>query len=164
MVVGHAYGNSVARMVAADHPRLVKGVVLLAAGGLIPRSKDTEEKFVKVFDPAVSKEERTAAIGATFFASGHATKEWAEGWYFDVAKDQMAARGRTPTKEWWGGGSAPILVLQGAKDLIAVPENSERLAKEFPDRVRVIELPGIGHAMLPENPEMIASVLLNNIR
>src|SRR3954468_14515042 len=31
VIVGHAYGNWVARMTAADHPKLVRGVVIAAA-------------------------------------------------------------------------------------------------------------------------------------
>ena len=34
-VVGHAFGNRVARCLAADRPDLVRSVVLLAAGGLV---------------------------------------------------------------------------------------------------------------------------------
>ena len=104
------------------------------------------------------------AIRATFFARGHDPKVWQDGWYFDVTKAQQAARLATPVKEWWAGGSAPILVLQGTEDVIAVPENSERLAKEFPDRVRIIQIPKAGHAMLPEQPDLIASVILKNLR
>ena len=36
IVAGHAFGNRVARVVATDHPRLVKHVVLLACGGAVP--------------------------------------------------------------------------------------------------------------------------------
>ena len=36
IVVGHAFGNRVARVVATDHPLLVKHVVLLACGGAVP--------------------------------------------------------------------------------------------------------------------------------
>jgi len=49
VIVGHAYGNWVARMTAVDHPRLVRGVVLAAAaakkfpprlGQLVSKSAD----------------------------------------------------------------------------------------------------------------------------
>jgi len=35
-VAGHAFGNRVARMLAADHPELVHSVILFAAGGKVP--------------------------------------------------------------------------------------------------------------------------------
>jgi pimeloyl-ACP methyl ester carboxylesterase len=164
ILVGHAFGNRVARVVAADHPDLVKKVILLAAGGAVPMSKKTQEAFDRVFDATVSKEDRLAAIQSVFFAGGHDPKDWAGGWYPNVAKAQTAAGRATPTSEWWGGGSAPILVLQGTEDIVAVAENSERLAKEFPNRVRVVQIPHSGHAMLPEQPDLIAAAILDNIR
>jgi pimeloyl-ACP methyl ester carboxylesterase len=36
VVIGHAFGQRVARMVAAAHPDLVRAVVMLAAGGKAP--------------------------------------------------------------------------------------------------------------------------------
>ena len=164
IVVGHAFGNQVARMVATDRPALVKQVILLAAGGLVPRTKQVQDEFLKVFDPRISEPERIAAIGATFFARGQVPKSWQQGWHLDLAKAQMAAQRATSLDEWWAGGSAPMVVLQGTEDRIAVPENSERLAKQFPDRVRVIQIPRSGHAMLPEQPELIASVILKSVR
>lgn len=35
-VVGHAFGNRIARWLATDRPEIVRRVVLLAAGGLVP--------------------------------------------------------------------------------------------------------------------------------
>src|SRR5262249_42014089 len=91
IMVGHAYGNRVTRMVATDHPRLVKQIVLLAAGGMVPMSDKTQEAFDRVLNPALPKNERLAAIAASFFARGHDPKVWEDGWHFDVAKAQQAA-------------------------------------------------------------------------
>lgn len=164
IVVGHAFGNRIARVVATDHPHLVKQVVLLAAGGLVPMSAKTQEAFNRVFDPTLPRGGRLDAIQSAFFASGQDATVWEDGWYIAVAKAQQAATRATPLMEYWAGGSAPILVLQATEDAIAVPENSERLAQEFPDRVRVIPIPKAGHAMLPEQPDLIASVILGNLR
>ena len=141
IIVGHAFGNRVARVVATDHPELVKKVILLAAGGDVPMSEKTQATFARVFDATLSKEERLSAIQSVFFAGGHDPKVWAGGWYFDVAKAQQAANRATPVNQWWAGGSAPMLVLQGTEDIVAVPENSAKLEKEFPNRVRVVQIP-----------------------
>jgi pimeloyl-ACP methyl ester carboxylesterase len=79
-------------------------------------------------------------------------------------KAQQAVTRATPVKEWWAGGSAPILDLQGTEGVVAVPENSDTLAKGFQNRVRVIQISEAGHAMLPEQPDLIAAAILNNIR
>jgi pimeloyl-ACP methyl ester carboxylesterase len=87
-------------------------------------------------------------------------RAWAQGWYFRAARAKRAADARTPLNEWWAGGSAAILVLQGAEDVIAVPENAKRLAAAFPDRGTLVEIPKAGHALLPEQPELIATAIL----
>ena len=164
IVVGHAFGNRIARVVATDHPHLVKQVFLLAAGGLVPMSAQTQEAFNRVFDPTLPRGIRLEAIRSAFFAGESDPSVWADGWHIPVAKAQQAATRATPLMEYWAGGAVPILVLQATEDVIAVPENSERLAREFPDRVRVIPIPKAGHAMLPEQPDLIASVILSNLR
>jgi pimeloyl-ACP methyl ester carboxylesterase len=62
--------------------------------------------------------------------------------------------------EWWAGGSAPTLVVQGMEDVVALPENARRLAAEFPERVTVVEIPHAGHALLPEQPEQVEKAIL----
>jgi pimeloyl-ACP methyl ester carboxylesterase len=159
-VLGHAFGSRVARTLASDHPNLVKRLILLAAGGMVPRSPEIEQATNRVWDPALPKEDRLEAIRLAFFARGNDARVWQEGWYITVANAQRACDARTPLRDWWAGGSAPILVLQGAEDVVAVPENARRMAAEFPARVTVVEISRAGHAMLPEQPEQIASAIL----
>lgn len=163
-VLGHAFGNRVARTLAADHPKLVKQVVLLAAGGTIPPSDETMAAFKKCFDESLPAPERLAAIQQAFFAKGNDAKVWQEGWNPKVAEAQSKAGKATPNEDWWGGGSAPILVLQASDDMIALPENSALLAKQFPTRVMVVEIPHSGHAMLPEQPALIADTITKHLR
>ncbi|MHB8685257.1 MAG: alpha/beta fold hydrolase, partial [Dehalococcoidia bacterium] len=48
-VVGHAFGNRVARCVAADHPALVRSVTLLAAGGQVEPDAEAWRALARVF-------------------------------------------------------------------------------------------------------------------
>jgi pimeloyl-ACP methyl ester carboxylesterase len=163
-VIGHDFGNRIARTLASDHPSLVKQLILLSAGGMVSRSPEVEKITTRFFEIALSREERLTAIRQVFFAPGNDPRELEEGWYFEVARAQRASDARTPLKEWWSGGSVPILVLQGNEDVIAVPENAKRLAAEFPDRVKLVEIPHAGHALLPEQPEQIAKAILAYLR
>ena len=53
-----------------------------------------------------------------------------------------------------------MLVVQGLEDHIAVPENGRRLAADYPERVRLREIPDAGHGVLFERPQdVIAEVL-----
>ena len=164
-VIGHDFGNRIARTLASDHPRLVKQLILLSAGGMVPRSSDMEKLTTRFWETALSRENRLKAIRRIFFAAGSdVPRKWEGGWYFEVARAQRASDARTPLREWWAGGSAPMLVVQGTEDAVAVPENAKRLAAEFPDRVMVVEIPKAGHALLPEQPERFENAILSYLR
>ena len=79
-----------------------------------------------------------------------------------IAQEQAARK--TPLEDWWEGGKAPMLVLQGLEDHIAVPENGRRLARDFPDRVRLREIENAGHFLLFERPEIVIAELLSFVR
>jgi pimeloyl-ACP methyl ester carboxylesterase len=163
-IIGHAFGNRVARTLASDRPDLVKQLILLSAGGMVPRSPEIERVTTRFWETTLSTKDRMTAIRRVFFARGNDAGAWQEGWHWEVARAQRAADARTPLQEWWAGGSAPILVLQGTEDVAAVPENAKRLAADFPDRVTLVEIPKAGHAMLPEQPERIAAAILAYLR
>ena len=163
-VIGHDFGNRIARTLASDYPRLVKQLILLSAGGMVPRSPEMEKLTTRFWETTLSRENRLTAIRQIFFAAGNDAQTWEEGWYFEVARAQRASDARTPLKEWWAGGSVPMLVLQGTEDVVAVPENAKRLAAEFPNRVMLVEIPNAGHALLPEQPEQVGKAILSYLR
>ena len=107
---------------------------------------------------------RINAARHVFFAPGNDARVWADGWHFDAARAQRASDGRTPARDWWAGGPAPMLVPQGSDDGIVVPENAKRLAAEFPHRVTLVEIAHAGHALLPEQPEAVAKAVLAWLR
>jgi pimeloyl-ACP methyl ester carboxylesterase len=160
-IIGHDFGNRIARTLASDHPRLVKQLILLSAGGMAPRSPEMEKLTAHFWESALSQEDRLTAIRQIFFAPGNKVPlTWEEGWYFEVARAQRASDARTSLKEWWAGGSAPILVVQGTEDVVALPENAKMLAAQFPERVTLVEIPNAGHALLPEQPEQVEKAIL----
>ena len=90
VIVGHAYGNWVARMTAVDHPNLVRGVVLAAAAAkkFPPRLSQLVSKSA---DMAVPEAERLAAMQEIFFASGSDPKIWLKGWWTEASEGQRVA-------------------------------------------------------------------------
>jgi pimeloyl-ACP methyl ester carboxylesterase len=163
-IVGHAFGNRIARVVATDHPALVQQVILLAAGGMVPPSLETQEAVRQTFEPGRAREERLAALRQAYFATGNDPAAWESGWHRRVSEAQRAANSATPVQAWWAGGAVPMLVLQGVEDASAPPENARMLVEEYGERVTVVEIPGAGHAMLPEQPERIASEILRYLQ
>ncbi len=61
-VTGHAFGNRVARMLAADHPELVRSVILLAAGGKVAATPEADAALEVVFSPTATDEEYLASM------------------------------------------------------------------------------------------------------
>jgi pimeloyl-ACP methyl ester carboxylesterase len=160
-VAGHAFGNRVARIVATTHADLVESVVLLACGGLIPPAPEVTTAMVSVFDANLDPLVRLDAVARAFFAPGHDPSPWEGGWHPATAAAQVAAAAGTPVEDWWTAGSAEVLVVQPAADVVAVPENATRLVEQLGERARMVTIPEAGHALLPEQPEAVAEAMLD---
>jgi pimeloyl-ACP methyl ester carboxylesterase len=160
VVVGHAFGNRVARTLASRHPDRVRALVLLAAGGKVRMEPDIEKALVQSFDLSLPEAERMKHVATAFFAPGNDPYTWRDGWYAKVAETQIAATDRTPVDSWWTAGDAPILVIQPLQDVLAPRENAERLKAEGGDRVTVVYVDRAGHALLPEQPAAVAGHVL----
>lgn len=163
VIIGHAYGNWVARTVATDHPTLVRGVVIAAAasrkydsrlGGYINKSSDT----------TLPDDERLKYLRLTFFAAASDPRPWLSGWYPDATILQRAARAATETESFWGAGNAPLLDLMAAEDpfRLAATINENRL--EFGERVSVAVIANASHALMPEQPVAVANAVAKWIK
>ena len=159
-LVGHAFGNRVARMTATLYPESVDSVILLACGGLIQPSSEVSDALRNVFDIEVSDEDHLEYVRRVFFAEGNDPSIWFDGWHGVVAYFQGQANGNEDVRRWWGAGSAPIFIVQPSEDVTAVPQNSQLILEEFGDRVVVEVIPNAGHALLPEQPEAVAESVL----
>jgi len=163
IVVGHAFGNWVARMTAADHPRLVRGVAILAAAAKkYPQA--LAEAVTKSADDTLPAAERLKYLQFAFFAPGHDASEWLEGFHPDVNASQRAAGLATPLEAWWGAGNAPLLDLQAEHDAFRPRETANDLREEFGARVSVALIKNAGHALVPEQPQAVVAALLDWIR
>ena len=160
VVVGHAYGNRIARMTATNHPELVESLVLLACGGFIPVTEEMGTAMRTIFDPRNPPEARLDAVARAFFAPGNDASVWADGWYGKLARDQERATVNTLVSDWWAGGSAAMLAVQPADDQLAVPANADALVEAVGDRVEVVVIPNAGHALLPEQPNAVAETVI----
>jgi pimeloyl-ACP methyl ester carboxylesterase len=162
-VGGHAFGQWVARMTAADHPNLVRGVMLIAAAAKsIPA--ELSAGVNKCSDPQTPREERLTLLQKLFFAPGHDPSEWLEGWHLAARTCQRVASAATKQSEWWGGGSAPILDLQASLDPFKPREKRDELREELGDRVTVEVIEGASHALIPEQPAAVVAALVRWMR
>jgi pimeloyl-ACP methyl ester carboxylesterase len=157
-IVGWAWGNRIARCLATDAPGRVATVTLIAAGGKVPPDPIAAAAAKQLAGGDVSAEERSRLYASRMLAPGSPvapllaiTESWPRG------QAAQAAAGRaTPLGEWWAGGSAPMLVVQGLQDKVAPPGNGRDLKATYPERVTLIEIDGAGHAVLVEHPARLA--------
>jgi pimeloyl-ACP methyl ester carboxylesterase len=158
VVVGHAYGNWVARMTAVDHPGLVRGVVIAAAA-----SKEYDPalraEIDKAGDPSLPRDVRLAALRKAFFAPASDPDAWLNGWHPHLREAQRAAAAAVPQKEWWPGGVAPLLDLQADQDPFRTANTRREMRDEFGDRVTIAVINDASHALFPERPREVATAL-----
>jgi pimeloyl-ACP methyl ester carboxylesterase len=165
IMIGHAFGSWVARMTAADYPQLVRGVVIAAAAakgypaGFIG-AKELSEAVRKSGDPTLSDAERLTYLRANFFAPDSDASVWLKGSYPAVDEAQFAAGRATRQSEWWGGGTAPMLDLQGALDPFKPRAMMNEMREEFGERVTVVVIPNASHALIPEQPAAVVDAIV----
>lgn len=165
-VVGHAFDNRIARCLATDRPDLVKSLILLAAGWSAGPTPEGQAAFGEMLRPDASEDERLAAVRAGIYAEEHrhlaSVHDWEGVTVFTAAL--TAANAATPLEDWWAGGEAPILVIQGLDDVVAPPENGRDLKDKLADRVTLVELASAGHVLLPEQPDAVSDAILTFLR
>jgi pimeloyl-ACP methyl ester carboxylesterase len=163
VIVGHAYGNWVARMTATDHPRLVRGVVIAAAAAK-QYAPELSKAVTDAGDLSLSKEARLAALRFAFFAPGNDPTVWLAGWHPEIRNAQRAAAAAVRQAEWWAGGTAPLLDLQAAQDPFKPESARNEMKDEFGDRVSVAVIPNASHALIPEQPKAVVDALTTWIK
>lgn len=163
-LLGHAYGNRVARAVASRYPDLVCDLILVAAGGRIAPPQDVLKAVSDGADLRLPPEERREAIAKAHFAPGHDPGPWIGGWYPAVGMAQQALVVRDNPSRWWDAGGRSILVIQPRQDAAAPPENAELLKRENPARVDLVYLENSGHAAFPEQPDELERLITARVK
>jgi len=162
VVIGHAFGNRVVRAAAHQYPDLIKGVILIAAGGDKPIEPTADAALKNIFNPISSFKKRRKDIEYAFFADGNEIPgHWERGWHTKTAKLQGKSKTETPDTDWLNGGTGPMLIVQADADRIAPKEDTaDILLARYPDRVTVALIDNAGHALLPEQPDTVSKAVL----
>src|SRR5450755_2815769 len=164
-VAGHAFGNRVARTLAADHPELVRTVILFAAGGKVPPTPNGEQALKTIFDPASTDADVQSDM--KYMVGDPANIPMA--WQIirpcrapEVAGIEGTAMKDTPLKDWWAPpGQMKYLVVQGTDDQIAPSKNGELLKQEMGARVTLVAFSGAGHLFLVTRPKETAAAVVS---
>lgn len=159
LVLGHAFGNFVARVLSVEHPDAVRGVILAAASATVV-APDINQTPLIAGDPARPEQERLAALSKAFFAPGHDPRIWLDGWYPTALAAQHAAVGRTTLAPYRFGGRAPLLEIIPRHDAFKPEERWGELRDKVGDRATTVVVDDAAHALFPEQPERVAEVVL----
>lgn len=155
VVLGHAFGNWVARTTATDFPALVRGVVIAAAA-----SKNYDpilsQYIDKCEDSALPEDERLKYLRLAFFAPTNDPRPWLQGWHPQLKAAQRAARAATKLEDFWGAGHAPLLDLMAAEDPFRLPSTRDENRQAFRERVSTAIIADASHALIAEQPMAVA--------
>jgi pimeloyl-ACP methyl ester carboxylesterase len=160
-VIGHAFGNRIARTLAADRPELVTCVIMLGSSGKVAPSPEIAAAIKVAQSMHLPRQAREAAVRLAWFGPGRDISGWLdERWSQPFIEGALKAAEATPLSEFWTAGRAPVLIVQGLADVSAVPENGRLLKEEVGDRATLVELAGIGHSLPVEAPDEVAAPVL----
>jgi pimeloyl-ACP methyl ester carboxylesterase len=165
-VVGQSWGGGLAQRLAASHPDRVDRLVLVATvdpsqtlwlgtGGL-----RLGIRFPWLARLAVARAQRVAAR-----AAGVRPRELARG-YVDPLRlagtgaflDRFVAEHATSSHLDLARITAPTLVIGPLEDRVVAPETTRSVAARIPG-ARYVAVPGAGHSVASEQPELVASLI-----
>lgn len=158
VMVGHAFGNRVSRLLATIRPDLVSGVVLVAANvGHAPSPPKVREAIRNSANVTLPDEIRLEALRYAFFAPGNDAVPWLKNWYPDVFAAQRFAGDQTPRQIDYASGNVPVLYMQPSHDPLAHAEDAVEYKAALGDRLSVVKIPQASHAAIAEQPAFIAA-------
>lgn len=158
-VLGHAYGNLVARMLTTDHPELVKAVVLASAQASNVAPDIAETPFI-AGDTVAPEARRLAALRKAFFAPDHDATIWLDGWYPRTLAMQREALRAVKPKDYWMCGTVPLLEIIAEYDPFKPRDAWGELRAQFGNRITTDVVKDAAHALFPEQPEAVANAIL----
>ncbi|MBI0538015.1 alpha/beta hydrolase [Roseomonas sp. KE2513] len=161
LVVGHAAGNWVARVLAHDRPELVRGVGMLAAVTGTEIDPEIRRSITASFTLSLSDEERLGHLQRAYFARSNDARVWLPGWHPEVSMAQRAASAATTDKAWLRAAERHrLLYVAAADDAIAAPPSEAELRDVLGPRVTRVVVERAGHALVPEQPRAVADALI----
>ena len=160
VLVGHAAGNWVARVLAHDRPETTRGVALVAAIVTRVVPETVKASISASFDMSLPDEERLRHLKAVYFAAASDASVWLDGWWPEVSAAQRRAAQQTEDRGWIRVADRhPTLYVGASEDVISPPPKVSVLRDTIGPMAECVEIEGAGHALLPERPEAVAQAL-----
>jgi pimeloyl-ACP methyl ester carboxylesterase len=160
-LIGHAFGNRLARTFATLYPSYVDDLVLLASGGNFEMNDGQKACLRNSFNLKLDDKTRLEAIQCAFFAEGNDPRVWLDGWYPRLAQAQVLAATMINTDFYKRAGGKQFMIVQATEDFIAPPDKAGKALKaELGDQVTYVEVKRAGHALSSEQPDQVSKYIL----
>jgi len=131
---------------AADHPKLVRAVVLLAATHTWPLAPELRDSINKCHQMDLPEATRLKHLQHVFFAPGNDASVWLGGWDEEVMHAERDATEATPKPEWWTAGTAPVLDVLSLRDPLSPPDSIYNYRDQWgADRVTIAKIDNAAH-------------------
>lgn len=134
--------------------------MLIAAGGLVPPSDEVSASMLRLFEQGLGESTRIQLMRETLYAPMSdivaLLAAVQPGTWPEAIMAQMLASQASNIDQWWSGGSAQMLIVQGKYDVIAPAENGFALVEELPNRAKLVWVEDAAHMTLIEQPAMVA--------
>lgn len=163
VILGHAFGNFVARATAVHHPHKVTAVILAAASGKTV-APEINSAPMRAGDLSLPVEERLAALRLAFFAPGHEATIWLTGWYPETLAMQVDCVRHADVPRYRGAGSAPVFEIIAALDPFHERAEWGDLRSDYCDRITSTVIADASHALFPEQPHAVAAAIVGYLR
>jgi pimeloyl-ACP methyl ester carboxylesterase len=166
LVVGHSLGGAVAQVLAARHPQMVRGLVLLSTCAQLPGRGGVPQSFYRYLPGSIQKVLFLSTARKILFSPFAVRQATALG--MDelqacrpetILKDVAAAQAMD-LREVARKLRVPTVILCGGRDNLTPPALSERLSELIPgSRLLIVE--GAGHMLPLEAPGRVNQEILD---
>jgi pimeloyl-ACP methyl ester carboxylesterase len=180
-VVGHDWGGCVALDLGAAHADRVSRVVSLAIphpAGFAARRRDLQEQKTAAYAWILAYSGNAAQLAADPFWLDQIHEEWSPGLTreeWPTVKGVLAQPGVAEAVHGWyrddfesatstGDVLVPTLMLHGTNDGCIRPACFRGFEERFPAGLELEELPGVGHWLHCEAPDVVADRIVRFLR
>ncbi len=167
VVLGVTFGGRVARRMAAGPADAtpLRALIVVGAGGDVPPDAAATADARAVMAAVMAGEAVPPEAAAVYFSprtdlsEGSLFERFTAGWRPDVLPAQRAAARDFAGADGPLPPDLPALIVQGADDRLAPPENGRRLAAAWGPNARLVTVPDCGHMAPLERPGAVGSTV-----